>query len=121
MARKRSNGDGALRQRPNGIWELTIMDGFQDDGKRKYNLRPDLPCMERCVTASDLIMPMLKVAVQVECMVSRVRVVTVLLTHVASVPEFFNLLNVLGLLPVQFLNKSRIGFRAITASRCRYL
>ena len=36
MARKRSNGDGSLRQRNNGIWELTIMDGFQSNGKRKY-------------------------------------------------------------------------------------
>ena len=26
MAKKRSNGEGTLRQRPNGIWELTIMD-----------------------------------------------------------------------------------------------
>lgn len=36
MAKKRSNGEGTLRQRPNGIWELTIMDGFQHDGRRKY-------------------------------------------------------------------------------------
>ena len=36
MARKRTNGEGTLRQRPNGIWELTLMDGFQTDGKRKY-------------------------------------------------------------------------------------
>ena len=36
MARKRSNGEGTLRQRPNGLWELTIMDGFQSNGKRKY-------------------------------------------------------------------------------------
>ena len=37
------------------------------DGKGKYNLRPDLACVERCVTASDFIMSVLKVAVQVEC------------------------------------------------------
>ena len=86
------------------------------DSKGKYNLRPDLPCMERCVTASDLIMSVLKVAVQVECMISCVRVVTVLLTHVASVPEFFDFLNGLGLLLVQFLNKPRIRFCTITAS-----
>jgi len=36
MARKRTNGEGTLRQRPNGTWELTLMDGFQTDGKRKY-------------------------------------------------------------------------------------
>lgn len=36
MAKKRSNGDGTLRERPNGLWELTIMDGFQSNGKRKY-------------------------------------------------------------------------------------
>ena len=36
MAKRRSNGEGALRQRPNGLWELTLMDGFQSDGRRKY-------------------------------------------------------------------------------------
>ena len=36
MARKRANGDGSLRQRPNGIWELTLMIGFHNDGRRKY-------------------------------------------------------------------------------------
>lgn len=34
MAKKRANGEGNLRQRPNGLWELTIMDGFQPSGKR---------------------------------------------------------------------------------------
>ena len=33
---KRLNGEGALRQRPNGSWELTIMDGFKEDGRRRY-------------------------------------------------------------------------------------
>ena len=36
MAKRRSNGEGSLRQRPNGLWELTLMDGFQSDGRRKY-------------------------------------------------------------------------------------
>ena len=36
MAKKRTNGEGTLRQRPNGVWELTIMVGFQNDGRRKY-------------------------------------------------------------------------------------
>ena len=36
MARKRAHGEGSLRQRPNGIWELTLMIGFQSDGRRKY-------------------------------------------------------------------------------------
>ena len=36
MAKRRSNGEGTLRQRPNGLWELTLMDGFQSDGRRKY-------------------------------------------------------------------------------------
>lgn len=36
MAKKRANGEGSLRQRPNGTWELCIMVGFQADGRRKY-------------------------------------------------------------------------------------
>ena len=32
---KRSNGEGTLRQRADGRWEMTIMEGFRDDGKRK--------------------------------------------------------------------------------------
>jgi len=36
LAKRRSNGEGTLRQRPNGLWELTLMDGFQSDGRRKY-------------------------------------------------------------------------------------
>ena len=36
MAKRRANGEGNLRQRPNGLWELTLMDGFQKDGRRKY-------------------------------------------------------------------------------------
>ena len=35
MAKKRANGEGSLRQRPNGLWELSIMDGYSSDGKRK--------------------------------------------------------------------------------------
>ena len=36
MAKKRTNGEGHIRQRKNGLWECTIMDGFQSNGKRKY-------------------------------------------------------------------------------------
>ena len=36
MAKKRTNGEGHIRQRKNGLWECTIMDGFQPNGKRKY-------------------------------------------------------------------------------------
>ena len=35
MAKRRTNGEGNLRQRADGRWEITIMDGFRDDGKRK--------------------------------------------------------------------------------------
>ena len=35
MAKKRTNGEGTIRQRDNGLWECTIMDGFQSDGRRK--------------------------------------------------------------------------------------
>lgn len=36
MAKKRSNGEGALRKRKDGRWELSIMVGYHDDGKRKF-------------------------------------------------------------------------------------
>ena len=36
MAKRRTNGEGHIRQRKNGLWECTIMDGFQPNGKRKY-------------------------------------------------------------------------------------
>lgn len=36
MSKKRSNGDGAIRQRDNGRWECTIMTGYQTDGRRQY-------------------------------------------------------------------------------------
>ena len=36
MAKRRANGDGHLRQRPNGTWELCLMIGFHDDGRSKY-------------------------------------------------------------------------------------
>ena len=35
MAKRRSNGEGSLRLRADGRWEMTIMDGFRDDGKRR--------------------------------------------------------------------------------------
>lgn len=37
MAKKRTNGEGHIRQRKNGLWECTIMDGFQPNGKRKLD------------------------------------------------------------------------------------
>ena len=33
MARKRANGEGTLRLRSDGRWELAVMDGFQTNGK----------------------------------------------------------------------------------------
>lgn len=36
MAARRSNGEGTLRKRPDGLWECTIMTGFQKNGKRQY-------------------------------------------------------------------------------------
>ena len=36
MAKKRTNGEGTIRQRESGLWECTLMDGFQPNGKRKY-------------------------------------------------------------------------------------
>ena len=36
MQRKRADGEGTLRQRSNGTWECSIMDGYQANGKRKY-------------------------------------------------------------------------------------
>ena len=35
MPRKRSNGEGSLHKRSNGLWEWQIMVGYQPDGKRK--------------------------------------------------------------------------------------
>jgi len=35
LAKKRANGDGNLRKRPSGLWELTTMIGYQPDGRRK--------------------------------------------------------------------------------------
>ena len=34
MANKRANGDGSLRRKKNGHWEIQIMDGFKSDGRR---------------------------------------------------------------------------------------
>ena len=36
MPGKRSNGEGTLRKRPNGLWECTMMVGYQEGGKRRY-------------------------------------------------------------------------------------
>lgn len=36
MSKKRANGEGYLRKRKNGTWELTIMTGYHPDGRRKY-------------------------------------------------------------------------------------
>ena len=35
MAKKRANGEGSLRRRENGHWEIQIMDGFKSDGRRR--------------------------------------------------------------------------------------
>ena len=32
---KRMNGEGSLRQRPDGRWEYRVADGYRDDGKLK--------------------------------------------------------------------------------------
>lgn len=34
MKGRRTNGDGKLRQREDGRWECTIMDGYKPDGRR---------------------------------------------------------------------------------------
>lgn len=34
MENKRANGDGSLRRKANGHWEIQIMDGFKSDGRR---------------------------------------------------------------------------------------
>lgn len=34
MPKRRSNGEGTLRRRPDGRWEITVMSGFTPDGKR---------------------------------------------------------------------------------------
>ena len=36
MPGKRSNGEGTLRKRSNGLWECTMMVGYKDDGTRRY-------------------------------------------------------------------------------------
>ena len=33
LARKRANGEGKLRQRKDGTWECTLMDGYKPDGR----------------------------------------------------------------------------------------
>ena len=37
MAR-RKQGEGSFRQRENGRWECSIMDGFHSDGRRRYKV-----------------------------------------------------------------------------------
>ncbi len=32
MVGKRSNGEGTLRRRPNGLWECSMMVGYADTG-----------------------------------------------------------------------------------------
>ncbi len=36
MANRRANGDGSVCKLPSGSWQITIMDGYKPDGKRKY-------------------------------------------------------------------------------------
>lgn len=36
MSKKRSPGEGTIRQREGGRWEGTLMVGYQSDGRRKY-------------------------------------------------------------------------------------
>ena len=35
MPKKRSNGEGSIHKRPNGLWEWQIMVGYHPDGRRK--------------------------------------------------------------------------------------
>lgn len=35
MSKRRSNGEGSLRKRADGRWELSVMVGYHDNGKRK--------------------------------------------------------------------------------------
>ncbi len=35
MSKRRYNGEGTIRKRPDGRWECTVMIGFQEDGRRK--------------------------------------------------------------------------------------
>ena len=37
MSKRRYNGEGTIRKRPDGRWECTVMIGFQEDGRRKGN------------------------------------------------------------------------------------
>jgi hypothetical protein len=34
MAKRRANGEGSIRRRRNGRWEVQIMDGYKPDGRR---------------------------------------------------------------------------------------
>ena len=50
MAKRRSNGEGSLHKRPNGLWECTLMVGYHEDGRRKYKsfyARTQRECKEK--------------------------------------------------------------------------
>ena len=34
MKKRRANGEGTIRQRSNGLWEISILDGYKPNGKR---------------------------------------------------------------------------------------
>jgi len=36
MAKRRSNGEGRLAQLPSGSWQIQVMDGYNQDGTRKF-------------------------------------------------------------------------------------
>ena len=36
MAKKRPNGEGRLCKLPSGSWQIQLMDGYNQDGSRKY-------------------------------------------------------------------------------------
>ena len=34
LKKRRANGEGTIRQRSNGLWEISILDGYKPNGKR---------------------------------------------------------------------------------------
>ena len=36
MAKRKSNGEGSIRQLPSGSWQIQMMDGYKTDGTRNY-------------------------------------------------------------------------------------
>lgn len=36
MAKRKSNGEGSIRQLPSGSWQIQVMDGYKPDGTRNY-------------------------------------------------------------------------------------